>query len=124
MDLIVIMILGLMVVAVRSSLLNSHQRNARDWITWPNKKNFSEGIIEQSPSFLSETHLFLYFYRKLKNRVAAQTARDKKKAKMDELEEIVKNLREEVRFIWCFNKNEQHHLMGNYLFLEWTFESW
>ena len=37
------------------------------------------------------------FCRKLKNRVAAQTARDRKKARMSELEEIVIDIETEVR---------------------------
>lgn len=39
---------------------------------------------------------FLFRYRKLKNRVAAQTARDRKKARMTELEESLALLEEQV----------------------------
>nr|CAH0098045.1 unnamed protein product [Daphnia galeata] len=49
-----------------------------------------------------------FLRRKMKNRVAAQTARDKKKAKMDELEEIVINLREENNRL----KAENQHLLA------------
>lgn len=42
-------------------------------------------------------HVFALFSRKLKNRVAAQTSRDRKKAKMEQMEHAIKEL---------FNKNE------------------
>jgi hypothetical protein len=46
--------------------------------------------------------MILYF-RKLKNRVAAQTSRDRKKARLDDLEAEVKALREKVYVIHvCF----------------------
>ena len=41
----------------------------------------------------------LCFYRKLKNRIAAQTARDRKKFRMDELEEAIAQLQTENRLL-------------------------
>ena len=43
-----------------------------------------------------ELYISKVYFRKLKNRVAAQSARDKKKARMDDLESIVKTLEKKV----------------------------
>ena len=48
-----------------------------------------------------------FAYRKLKNRVAAQTARDRKKARMTELEEIVTNLEDDNKRLQKENENLQ-----------------
>jgi len=45
--------------------------------------------------------------RKLKNRVAAQVARDKKKARMDDLESIVENLQQENKRLTAENERLQ-----------------
>lgn len=52
--------------------------------------------------------VFYYFTRKLKNRVAAQTARDRKKARMSELEQQVLDLEMEVWSLLCLKLNIQY----------------
>jgi hypothetical protein len=47
-------------------------------------------------TYSQNVSICIFPYRKLKNRVAAQTARDRKKARMTELEESLALLEEQV----------------------------
>ena len=77
---------------------NRLEGKGKDLITCLKRKRITEG----STTFHQHVRLrFLMIKlnfpsRKLKNREAAQTARDKKKARMDELEELVRELQSEV----------------------------
>ena len=48
-------------------------------------------------NFNNNNNIFFH-YRKLKNRVAAQNARDRKKERLEQLEIIVTHLEKEVKF--------------------------
>lgn len=56
--------------------------------------------IDCNNVFQTYTYMYLFDFRKLKNREAAQTSRDRKKARLDELEKTVRLFQKSVSCSW------------------------